>query len=507
MHLLLYFTRKNFINNVLHCVLFLILSTLQIEIPLTLSSISNHANYIRYSGMLNSVDYKLLTGQFFIGTPKQSLNLLLDTTSSVSWIPKSNLNNYFMHTFDPSRSKTFFNFGTSKDAPYEDLIQKGELSADVMDFTTQKRNKQLAPNFHFILVDSEEEPNSKVTGFDGTMSLLRHDHIKNIGRKSLSSCNTDELTGYSLPEYLAEEHIITRNKFAIEFLPNNHSTLYIDEEELLNEIISNKNNTSGKCSFNKDFNPNWHCLIKSVNIKQTSEPKQNKNIKLLSNEYAILDSSQPYIIAPRSSGLSILEHYRSLYVGCSIFSKYDTYTFLVCRGNYFNITNIPKLCITLGNKEICLENEDLFYTSHEEITKDTLYVFKLIVFEFDNDEWKLGLPVFYRRMVMFDNDLNQITFVDVNEYTANAHDYNKRKVLRQKEDKTIYIKRTYVYIIILIIIMLCVMLGVYSKHNRLRCRIGNKKNHFLINNVTTNLVNRKPNAVELKEIINSDCEQ
>jgi hypothetical protein len=104
--------------------------------------------------MLNSVDYKLLTGQFFIGTPKQSLNLLLDTTSSVSWIPKSNLNNYFMHTFDPSRSKTFFNSGTSKDAPYEDLIQKGELSADVMDFTTQKRNKQLAPNFHFILVDS-----------------------------------------------------------------------------------------------------------------------------------------------------------------------------------------------------------------------------------------------------------------------------------------------------------------------------------------------------------------
>ena len=500
MHLLLHFYRKNFITNGLCCVLFLIASTHQIEIPLTLSSISNYANYIRYSGMLNSVDYKLLTGEFYIGTPKQSLNLLLDTTSSVSWIPKSNLNNYFMHTFDPSRSKTFFNFGTSKEAPYEDLIQKGELSADVIDFTTQKRNKQLAPNFHFILVDSEEEPNSKVTGFDGTMSLLRHDHIKNIERKSLTY-NTDELTGYSLPEYLAQEHVINRNKFAIEYLPNNHSTLYIDEEELLNEIISNKNNTSGKCSFNKDFNPNWHCLIKSINIKNTS--KQIKQIDLLSNEYAILDSSQPYIIAPRRSGLSILEYYRSLYKGCSMYSKYDTYTFLVCKGSYFNVTNVPKLCITLGNKEICLENEDLFYNGCDEISQNSLYVFKLIVFEFDNDEWKLGLPVFYKRMVMFDNDLNQITFVEVNEYSDIAHDYNKRKVLLKKEEKIVYMKRIYVYFIILIIAMICFMLRVNLIYKELSRRIVNKKKHFLCNKVA-NLISNKTNAVELKEIVNFD---
>ena len=64
-----------------------IISAFSIEIPLNLSKFKPHSDYIVHSSMLHSIDYKLLTGSFYIGTPKQEFNLVIDTTSSFSWIP------------------------------------------------------------------------------------------------------------------------------------------------------------------------------------------------------------------------------------------------------------------------------------------------------------------------------------------------------------------------------------------------------------------------------------
>ena len=189
-------------------IVLLIAFTKEIEIPLNFSKFEPYSYYIIHSSMLHSVDYKLLTGSFYIGTPKQEFNLVIDTTSSFSWIPNSNLDKQYPHTFNSRLSSTFISNGISLNAPIGDMFQRGGISLDVIDYIKEKRVKDLTPSFQFILIDTSNETKKNVEGFDGSLSL----HKPMIDKEHYP---------YSFPEYLLSENIINHSKFAIEILKNN----------------------------------------------------------------------------------------------------------------------------------------------------------------------------------------------------------------------------------------------------------------------------------------------
>ena len=377
--------------------------TFSIEIPLNLSKFEPHSDYIIHSSMLHSVDYKLLTGSFYIGTPKQEFNLVIDTTSSFSWIPNSNLQKTYPHTFNSKLSSTFISNGISLNAPIGDMFQRGGISLDVIDYMKEKRGKDLAPSFQFILIDTSNETKKTAEGFDGSLSL----HKPMIDKEHYP---------YSFPEYLLSENIINHNKFAIEILNNNKSTLYIDEDYIINEIINNKNNTARSCKSSISDNNNWNCPLTGIQIG-------NEDYMPIYSELvhsATIDSTKPYIIAPHKEGMKILDTYVKKFGDCSVYEKDEKYNFIACYKN-FDLNKVDDLCIKIEKEELCIKGKDLFYKGKDLISGQEILVFKLVAMNLNVREWKLGLPMFYNKMIVFDGDKNEITFIDVNDVKDFAH--------------------------------------------------------------------------------------
>ena len=396
-------------TNIIPLLLLLFQKTNQIEIPLTISSVHPYSNFIQNSNMLRSVGYELLTGSFYVGTPKQKFDMIIDTTSQFSWLPNSNLNNTFHHTFDSSKSSTYFSVGTSINAPNEDLFQRGDVSSDIFDYTSQKRRQRLSP-FQFILINTSDEKNHQIEGYDGLISL-------HIPQSEFNSNNA-----YSFSEYLLQEHLIEHNKFAIEVLPYNQSTLYLGEEEKINQIIYNKKNSFDSCFSDSNRRHIWNCQISHIQIG-----KYMPFTMTLNNRSAIIDSTNPYIIAPEKDGMAILEYYKKMNPSCGIYGREEKYYFMVCDMK-LEIDKVDDLCFRFTKRDICIKNKDLFYQGKDGISNYEVFIFKVIIKSF-KDTWEFGLPMFYNKMIVFDGENSEITFVDVNDIKDFAHIHNNISIL------------------------------------------------------------------------------
>lgn len=398
-------------TNIIPLLLLSFQKTKQIEIPLTISSVHPYSSFIQKSNMLSSVGYELLTGSFYVGTPKQKFNMIIDTTAQFSWLPNSNLNNTYLHTFDSSKSSTYFSVGTSINAPNEDLFQSGDVSSDIFDYTNQKRRQRLSP-FQFILIDTSDEKIHQIEGYDGLISL----HVPQ------SELNTNNASPYSFSEYLLQEHLIDHNKFAIEVLPYNQSTLYLDEEEKINQIIYNKKNSFDKCFSDSSKGRIWNCQFSHIHI--------GKNMSFtmsLANKNAIIDSTNPYIIAPEKDGMAILEYYKKKNPSCGIYGREEKYYFMVCDMK-LDIDKVEDLCFTFTTRDICIKSKDLFYKGKDGISNYEVLIFKVIIKSF-KDTWEFGLPMFYNKMIVFDGENSEITFVDVNDIKDFAHKHSNINIL------------------------------------------------------------------------------
>ena len=429
-----------------------IISAFSIEIPLNLSKFEPHSDYIVHSSMLHSVDYKLLTGSFYIGTPKQEFNLVIDTTSSFSWIPNSNLQKTYPHTFNSKLSMTFISNGTSLNAPIGDMFQRGGISLDVIDYTKEKRGKDLAPSFQFILIDTSNETKKTVEGFDGSLSL----HKPMIDKKHYP---------YSFPEYLLSENIINHNKFAIEILNNNKSTLYIDEDYIINEIINNKNNTTFSCKSSISDNNNWNCPLTGIRIgNEYFMPNQ-----LIHS--ATIDSTKPYIIAPHKEGMKILDTYVKKLGDCSVYEKDEKYNFIACY-KIFDLKKVDDLCFKIEKEELCIKGSDLFYKGKDLISGQEILVFKVVAINLNVREWKFGLPMFYNKMIVFDGDNNELTFIDVNDVKDFAHSPNH--LLKNNSQKI----KMCLLLIVLSLISALVLLFIKCNVNKMNVGLKVKANRY-----------------------------
>ena len=369
----------------------------------------------------------LLLSNIKIGSNNQTFNLILDTGSYITWVPKTGSNDQYsiQNHYDPSKSKTY----SETNIPFAQEFSTGNCSGyfyiDNIKYISNNNFK-----LKFGVADNTNFRGNKAHGIIG-----------------LAHYYEDET--YSFIHSLIENHIIDSKMFSFKYKED--ILVGITAKFILgkhNDFLSKKTVTCPLIQLPGISNKFWACKMSSFGIKYSNyqkEVKQKHNI--------IFDTGSNEIILPKS-----------FYININGFSE-DSRCSVYINDNHYRYScpyeDRIDFQITINGNTFIL-SKDLFfykYENYDEYPHYTTYYSKIIFYE---DKCILGMPFFSAFHTLFDKDNEKMHF-----YPEKDNTIQKYKEKEENKKKNINYTKI-IEITFLIIVFLGIITCICIKYRRAR---------------------------------------
>ena len=371
---------------------------------------------------LNRLENNLLVHEIKIGSDEQLFNVILDTGSSISWIPgigSEDKEIQISHKYNPNTSLTSKKMNCSYKIRYGSGYSLGNYYIDqVKMFNTTDNNISF-----YMLFGVASKTKFNVLGADGVMGLGRELALMNYSPLyCLKTNNFIEHEGFSIK-------CNNSLKNAILFFGDEH-------EDFKNDNIGFCPLTS-KTHKEKKF---WSCKLYSFAI---SNNVINSSFNL--NLSVIFDSGTNTIVLPRYILWFLKEQLKK--IGCSINNLSMEISNIIC----YNKKTIPNFVFEIGNYYLTLSNEYFTFIDNTTLSNNTFGYILNVYFEEGIEMGIIGLPFFYEFHTRFDFDSNMMKFFSNNKKINKSFNKNIKS-----ENKDINFKLK-----ILIIVLSAIVLSLF----------------------------------------------
>ena len=392
---------------------------------------------------LNQLENNLLIYEAKIGSDEQLFKVILDTGSSILWIPgigSEDKSGNISHHYNPNTSLTSKKLNRSYKIRYGSGYSLGYYFYDQIKLFNNTNNS----NFSFFMYFGvANKTNFNVPGADGVLGL---------GKEST-------LLNYSTLYCLKNHGFIDKEGFSIKYNNDlkNAILFFGDEHEDF------KNSNVGFCPLlsnsykEKKF---WSCKLSSFGILYN---EFNSSIKL--NLSVIFDTGTSAIVLPRY--ISSFMNKRFTKINCSIYDISLEASSIICN----NKSTLPDMIFEIGDYYLTLSKNTLY---QEQVLHDgkIAYYFN-IYFEDGIENGIIGLPFFYEFHTRFDLDKKEMKF-----YHSDNKKINKSFSRRNNKESNINFKLK-----ILIIILSFITLALCTIIFRYKYYLNSKKNSYKIENI------------------------
>ena len=339
----------------------------------------NNNNIYSSSGNITIIPNTLFVIDIKIGTSMQVFNLLIDTGSSITWVPIKNSKDLFplTHHYDPSLSSTSIK---KSEEPFKIVYGSGSANGSYYsDKITYIDDKEFIMDF-----GAANKTNFLVYGADGILGLSRiyDDYDK------------------SFINMICKGHVTESKLFSIKLGLNsnsgNNGSFFIGRHEDFDKdsVVS--------CELNNDnyYEVNyWSCDILSFSIESKSDNIELKTDKTIS---VIFDTGTNAIFLPYFYLENILPELDKIncYIKKYSSSQHARYQILCSK-------NIPDFKINIGGHTFILPGK-YFFKYERRIAYSEIYFQDSI--DDDNEVFIIGSPFFVFFHVLFDSYSKELFF-------------------------------------------------------------------------------------------------
>lgn len=394
-------------------------------------------NFAYSYSYLKKLDSNLLIYEIKIGSNEQSFDVILDTGSSILWIPGEEC--------DDSESKISHHYNysaslTSKKTNYKYKIRYGTGYSlgyyyfdEVKLFNIPDKNNSIYMPFGVA-----DKIKFNIFGADGVLGLGREDNLFN----------------YSIINHIKKNKLnISLFGFSIKFNSMlNNAVLYYGNEH---EDFSKDN--VGYCPLIRSLNKKenlWNCILNSFSLNI----KENK-LLINTNISIIFDTGTNGIVMPKYILPFIKDFLRTS--SCKLINVSIEMSTIIC----YNKTDVPDLLLDLGDYSVALYKEIISYKYNKNnYTQYPLYLF----FKEGINIGIMGLPFFYQYHTRFDLDNNLIKFYHNNIGTITK----KNKSSEMKGNDKNYILRIPIIILSIIFLSLIIILIFYNHYRKNKSKLN-----------------------------------
>jgi len=355
-----------------------------VEIPIqsiVFESLSTKSESISFS------KNKFLIAKVKIGSNDQEFNLLIDSTSPLSWVTLEGSKDEFIinNHYNPNESTTSKKVDKKFEINYNDLYCKGNYYEDEINFIDDKKF-----NFKFGAASETKFISDEI---DGMMGLAYDYEEENLS--FLSSLKKSGITD-SLSFSISIDEDYTKG------------TIYLGKHE----DFSKNETISCPLKFDK-YKTYWAYNIKSLIMNNTlNEIKSEKTFQV------IFDTSSNVIVLPVLFFNDIKDKLN--YFECKYITYGDldslTYT-LACT----NEEKLPNIKLKLNGQMFILPKKYIFYKQEEVFYSDLI---------FQGDNGIIGNPFFYLFHTLFDKEKKMLRF-----YPKNTEFIETGEIEEKEEDE------------------------------------------------------------------------
>ena len=414
------------------CILEIPIQTFNFHNPLKSESISIDKN-------------NLLVGKIKIGSANQEFNLILDTTSWLSWVPLEGSKDQYpiQNHYNPEQSTTSKKTDKAFQLDHSGYYCEGEYYEDELQFIDNKKF-----NFKFGVANETKFNPEEADGILGLAYDFNEEKLSFINSLKISGI-TDSL---SFSILLNDDKTINGIK----------GTMYIGKHE----DFSKNETVSCPLKFDKS-KKYWAYNLKSFGLyNSVNEINSNKTYQV------IFDTASNVIVLPLKYFQDInknLSLYECKYV---TFGEFENPIYkLACT----NKEKLPNFKLKLNGQNFLLTKDYIFYE------KENVYYSKII---FNGENGIIGTPFFSIFHTMFDKEKKMLRFY------PKSPEYIERGDIEEKEEpekdkiepeeggfKMVYLVYIFIPLVIIIIVILVV---ICAKIHR------NKKGENLMNDLEQN---------------------
>ena len=228
-----------------------------LPIPLQISSPKQTPKTLRkFSSSPSEVNFNHSNSNLFLlpitlGTPPQTLNVIIDTGSFTLYVGNEECKDRltFVNYFNPSNSSTFFNTTLSFSTFYVKGNIFGILGQDIITINNMFNN-QSGINFQFGVASSS-----------GFLNPLDNDGIFGFGNKY--TLKSEHNISESIMHSLLENKIISKNVFSLFYIQDQPTgMMYIGDYH--SNFTTENNNYIAKCNLTQEGYYDWACKLNNV---------------------------------------------------------------------------------------------------------------------------------------------------------------------------------------------------------------------------------------------------
>lgn len=378
----------------------------------------NYAQKICNSTLLylSQLENNLLIYEAKIGSDEQFFKVILDTGSSVLWIPgieSEDKAGNISHHYNPQTSLTSQKMNQSYKISYGSGYSLGNYYYDQIKLFNNSNNSTTNNTISFFMyIGVANKTKFNVPGADGVFGL---------GRESAA-------LNYSPLHFLKSNGLIDKEGFSIKYNKGlrNAILFFGDEHEDF------RTNNIGFCSLaSKTYNENkfWSCKLFSFGIVN-----DNFNSIININLTVVFDTGTNALVFPRYV-LSLLKK-KLKKIDCSINEISLERSNIMC----FNNSKLVDIILGIGDFYLTLSNY-LYYEKY--LQNGTLVYFLNVYFEEGAEMGIIGLPFFFEFHTRFDLDNKMMKFYNSNykaiNKTLNNND-NINKITTNNKDINFHLK-------------------------------------------------------------------
>ena len=342
--------------------------------------IINYNKLYSSSGKVKVITNILFIIDIKLGSTKQLFNLLVDTGSSITWVPKINCDDLYppLHHYDPSLSST----SIKKDEdPFEIIYGTGSAKGDYYsDQLSYIEDKQFKMDF-----GAAEITNFNVPGADGILGLsqIYEDNDK------------------SFIHMMCKAHVTKSKIFSVKLglnsIQNLTGSFYIGKHEDFNKdsVVSCELNNENYYDINY-----WACSVLSFTMIDKINNIEVKSEKKIS---VIFDTGTNAIFLPYSYLKDITSQLD--YMNCYI--KQYLVIFQPDRYQIICFDRIPDFKINIGGHTFILQG-NYFFTYEKGVYFSD--IFFQDSYDYGDDVFIIGSPFFMVFHVLFDSYTKELFF-------------------------------------------------------------------------------------------------
>ena len=369
---------------------------------------------------LSQLENNLFVYQIKIGSDEQIFNVILDTGSSILWIPGIGSDDkeiQITHHYNPNTSLTSKKTNSGYKIRYGSGYSLGSYYIDQIKlFNSANINFSFYMNFGVA-----NKTKFNIPGADGVIGMGRESALLNYSPLyCLKNCNYIENEGFSI-KYNNEL------KNAILYFGDEHDDF--------------KNNSIGFCPLisktikEKSF---WSCEFFGFGIINNII-----NVSINFNMSAIFDTGTNAIVLPRYILYFLKE--QLIKIDCFINNLSLEISYIIC----YNKSALPNIFFEIGDFYLTISSKSFIY--NEKILNNNTIIYILnVYFEEGKEMGIIGLPFFYEFHTRFDLDKNMMKFYSNEKNIIKSLNRN----ITKKKDINFKLK-------ILIIILLCIALTLF----------------------------------------------